>query len=89
LTSTGEIIGFLNSQDYYLDRNVIQKIVNVFINKQEVGIVYGKTYYVPMDSTEIVGVMGERFKEKRMGLSESLKRLTRCFPWKSTYGSYP
>jgi len=66
LASTGEIIGFLNSQDYYFDRNVIQKIINVFINKQEVSIVYGKTYYVPMDSKEIVGFMGEKFKEKRM-----------------------
>jgi len=66
LASTGEIISFLNSQDYYLNKDVIQKVVNVFINKQEVSIVYGKTYYVPIDSKEIVGVMGERFTEKRM-----------------------
>ncbi len=65
--STGEIIGFLNSQDYYLNNNVIQKIVDIFINNHKVKIVYGKTYYVPVDSSEIVGVMGEKFTEERMG----------------------
>lgn len=64
--SKGEIIGFLNSQDYYFNKNVIQKIVDSFINNQEVKIVYGKTYYVPMDSSEIVGVMGEKFTQERM-----------------------
>jgi len=64
--STGEIIGFLNSQDYYLNSNVIQKVVNVFINNQEAKIIYGKTYYVPIDSSEIVGVMGEEFTEEKM-----------------------
>jgi len=66
LASTGDIIGFLNSQDYYFSCDVIQQIVEVFINNKEAKIVYGKTYYVPVDSSEIVGVMGEEFTEKRM-----------------------
>lgn len=66
LASTGEIIGFINSQDYYFSCDVIQKIVEVFINNKEAKIVYGKTYYVPVDSSEIVGVMGEEFTEERM-----------------------
>lgn len=66
LASTGEIIGFINSQDYYFSCDVIQKIVAVFINNKEAKIVYGKTYYVPVDSSEIVGVMGEEFTEERM-----------------------
>ena len=66
LSSTGEIIGFLNSQDYYFDRNVIEKVVNAFTNKQAASIVYGKVYYVPIDSSEVVGVVGERFTKKRM-----------------------
>jgi glycosyltransferase involved in cell wall biosynthesis len=64
--STGEIIGFLNSEDYYMNEKVIQKIVDVFNQNQEARIVYGKTYYVPEDSSEIVGVMGEQFTEERM-----------------------
>jgi glycosyltransferase involved in cell wall biosynthesis len=66
LASTGEIIGFLNSQDTYCHGDVIRKIVDAFDENPAVKIVYGKTYYVPIDSKEIVGVMGERFSEKRM-----------------------
>ncbi len=64
--STGEIIGFLNSEDYYINNSAIQKIVDVFNQNQDVRIVYGKTYYVPENSSEIVGVMGEKFTEERM-----------------------
>ncbi len=64
--STGGIIGFLNSEDYYMNEKVIQKIVDVFNQNQGARIVYGKTYYVPEDSSEIVGVMGEQFTEESM-----------------------
>ena len=64
--STGEIIGFLNSEDYYVNDNVIQRIVGVFNQNAEARIVYGKTYYVPENSSEIVGVMGEQFTDERM-----------------------
>jgi hypothetical protein len=64
--STGEIIGFLNSEDYYVNDNVIKRIVDVFNQNQDARIVYGKTYYVPEKSSEIVGVMGEQFTEERM-----------------------
>ncbi len=64
--STGEIIGFLNSEDYYVNDNVIKRIVDVFNQNHDARIVYGKTYYVPENSSEIVGVMGEKFTEERM-----------------------
>ncbi|MDP3111932.1 MAG: glycosyltransferase family 2 protein, partial [Thermodesulfovibrionales bacterium] len=66
LASKGDIIGFLNSQDYYFSNDVIQKIAGLFNTNPGAGIVYGKTYYVPVNSSEIVGVMGERFTEERM-----------------------
>lgn len=66
LASIGEIIGFLNSQDYYFNDNVIQRIIDVFKDNEEVKIVYGKTYYVPVDSSEIVGIMGEEYTGKRI-----------------------
>lgn len=64
--STGEIIGFLNSEDYYVNNNVIKRIVDVFNQNQDARIVYGKTCYVPEKSSEVVGVMGEQFTEERM-----------------------
>jgi len=66
LASSGEYIGFLNSQDVYRDRNVVEKVVRAFAGAPESRIVYGKTYYVPVDSDEIVGVMGGEFDPGKM-----------------------
>ena len=44
--ATGEIIGILNSDDFYSDENVIQSIVNIFISDPELSIVYGDLNYV-------------------------------------------
>ncbi len=64
--ATGDIIGFLNSQDYYVDDTVIQQVVEAFEQNPDRAIVYGRTYYVPVDSPEIVGVMGAPFTEQDM-----------------------
>jgi glycosyltransferase involved in cell wall biosynthesis len=39
--SSGEIIGWLNSDDAYFDRNVIQDVVAVFRSHPDVDVVYG------------------------------------------------
>ncbi len=39
--STGEIIGWLNSDDAYFSRDVVQHVVDVFDSHPEVGVVYG------------------------------------------------
>jgi glycosyltransferase involved in cell wall biosynthesis len=39
--STGEIIGWLNSDDAYFSRNVVARAVDVFQKHPEVGVVYG------------------------------------------------
>lgn len=64
--STGEIVGFLNSQDYYFTERSVERIVRAFRENPGREIVYGKTYYVPVDSTRIVGVMGEPFTREKM-----------------------
>ncbi len=64
--SSGEIIAFLNSQDYYINESVIQKVIDTFIQNPEIKIVYGKTYFITGNSSEIVAVMGEKYSEERM-----------------------
>ena len=44
--ATGEIIGWLNSDDAYFSRNVIARAVDVFANHPEVGVVYGHAVLV-------------------------------------------
>jgi glycosyltransferase involved in cell wall biosynthesis len=43
--ATGDIVGILNSDDVYLDINVIQNVIDVF-EKKKVDSAYGDLYYV-------------------------------------------
>ena len=49
--STGDIIGWLNSDDAYFSRDVVAKAVSVFENHPEVGVVYGHAALVNGDGT--------------------------------------
>jgi glycosyltransferase involved in cell wall biosynthesis len=44
--STGEIIGWLNSDDAYADRRVIEQAVSIFQEYPEVGLVYGHSLMI-------------------------------------------
>ena len=49
--STGDIIGWLNSDDAYFSRDVVARAVSVFENHPEVGVVYGHAALVNGDGT--------------------------------------
>jgi glycosyltransferase involved in cell wall biosynthesis len=49
--STGDIIGWLNSDDAYFSRNVVARAVSVFENHPEVGVVYGHAALVNGEGT--------------------------------------
>lgn len=52
--ATGDIIGFLNSDDFYASNNVLEKVTNEFIDKK-VDSVYGDLVYVDnKDVTKVV-----------------------------------
>lgn len=51
--ASGEVIGFLNADDYYCDNNVIEKIANEF-NKYDVEGVYADLVYVKPDNVNRV-----------------------------------
>ena len=52
--ATGDIIGFLNSDDFYASNNVLEKVANEFIDKK-VDSVYGDLVYVDnKDITKVV-----------------------------------
>lgn len=48
--STGEIIGILNSDDFYIDNTIIQLVVNAF-EKYKVSSVFGNLVYVDNSDT--------------------------------------
>jgi glycosyltransferase involved in cell wall biosynthesis len=47
--SRGEIIGWVNSDDAYFDREAVARAVNVFVRKPEVDVVYGHSALVNAD----------------------------------------
>jgi len=49
--ATGDVIGILNSDDMYQDRNVISDIMYQFNNDEKVDLVYGDLVYVKQDDT--------------------------------------
>lgn len=51
LAASGDIVGFLNADDVFYDKNVIQKVASVFTNA-EVDCVYGNLVYVSRKNSE-------------------------------------
>ena len=51
--ATGDIIGILNSDDMYFDKNVIENIVNTFLEKKT-DSVFGDLHYVDKNNTNKV-----------------------------------
>lgn len=51
--ATGDIIGILNSDDMYFDKNVIERIVNTFREKKT-DSVFGDLHYVDKNNTDKV-----------------------------------
>ena len=49
--STGDIIGWLNSDDAYFSRDVVARAVSLFEDRPEVGVVYGHAALVNGDGT--------------------------------------
>lgn len=49
--SSGDIIGWLNSDDAYFSRDVVARVVRLFENRPEIGVVYGHAALVNGDGT--------------------------------------
>ncbi len=48
--ATGEIVGLIHSDDFYMDKQVISKVVDAF-RKSDADAVYGDLYYVDKNDT--------------------------------------
>lgn len=51
--STGEIICFLNSDDFYFDKNTISKVVNCF-KISNADVVYGNLNYITKNNSKVL-----------------------------------
>lgn len=72
--ATGEIVGILNSDDFFAAEDVISRVVDVFRADRDVGIVFGDLVYVSSEDLSNI---------KRYYSSRKFK------PWKLRYGYMP
>ncbi|WP_047551045.1 glycosyltransferase family 2 protein [Psychroserpens sp. Hel_I_66] len=63
--ATGDILGFVHSDDYLADKTVIEDIANSFI-KSNVDGVYGDLHYVSFENTDVIvrNWMSQPFKAR-------------------------
>jgi len=52
--ATGDVIGTLNSDDFYIDDSVISKVANVFKIQPDIDAIYADLVYVEQDNTNKV-----------------------------------
>lgn len=53
--ASGDVVGFLNSDDFYVDDFVIEKVAEIFSNNDSLGICYANLEYVSRyDSSNVV-----------------------------------
>lgn len=65
--STGDVIGFINSDDWYED-NALEQVGNRFL-KEKCDIVYGNSYHYDIDGNQrYVDVSNRRLEEVRIGM---------------------
>lgn len=51
--ATGDIIHFLNSGDYFYDRNVLETIVKKFVENDDIDIIYGNFIYYGENTNQL------------------------------------
>lgn len=64
--ASGDIVGILNSDDFFFDKNVLEEINNAF-TKCDTDCIFGNLVYVDADNTDIVQRIwkGSEYKEGR------------------------
>ena len=52
--ATGDVVGILNSDDFYTNNSILAKIVSVFLKTDELEAVFGNLYFVSPEDTNII-----------------------------------
>jgi len=52
--ANGDIVGILNADDFYSNNTVLQKVMDAFVNNQEIDVVYADLEYVNAQNTNKV-----------------------------------
>lgn len=64
--ASGDIIAVLNSDDYYAHNNAIHHVVEIFVSKPDIKMIYGKVRCVEQETGKTLVMYGEPFSLKKM-----------------------
>ncbi|MDP3110497.1 MAG: glycosyltransferase family 2 protein [Thermodesulfovibrionales bacterium] len=64
--ATGDIIAILNSDDYYAHSDVVQRIVDLFNERPDIFLLYGKVRFIEQKTGETLVIFGEPFSLNKM-----------------------
>lgn len=64
--ATGDIIAILNSDDFYENNTVIEKVVNAFISNPACKIIYGRVRAINPGTGETLVLYGEPFSKAKL-----------------------
>lgn len=74
--ATGDVIGILNADDWYVDTNVLRDVIETFEKYSEIGVCYGNILYVH-----------ENGKLSRYWVSSAHRRLKWYYGWRPPHSS--
>lgn len=71
--ATGEVVTWLNTDDFYLNDSVIDKVVAVFIDNPDIDVVYAKGHYVDQEGNYLKpAYVNKEEKQLKQNLSHSI-----------------
>lgn len=75
--ATGDVVGILNADDWYIDTNVLRDVIEIFERYPEIGVCYGNILYA-----------GKNGKISRYWKSSAHKRFKWYYGWRPPHPSF-
>ena len=69
--ATGEILGYINSDDFFL-KNTLKDVENIFLDNPSIDLIYGNGYMVNSKNIIIKDFVSKKFSFKRLKLGQYL-----------------
>jgi UDP-glucose 4-epimerase len=70
--ASGEIIAILNSDDYFANEHVVQRVVDIFVTRPDVKAVYGKVECIDPKDGQAVIIYGRPLSLKKTEIMENI-----------------
>ena len=67
--ATGELLGYINSDDFYL-KNTLEEVENIFLNNPSIDLIFGNGYMINDKNIVLKDFISKKFSFKRLKMGE-------------------